>query len=69
MFHRISRILFFLSVLSLFSAFSGQQAVIVNIRITGPDERTLVIPPDYPEYMQNFTCTVNWRVDGEPDEE
>ena len=69
MFHRISRILFLLAVLNLFALFAGQQAVIVSIRITGPDERTLVIPPEYPEYKQVFTCTVDWRVDGEPDEE
>ena len=53
----------------LLASFAGQRAVITNISIEGPSEHTLVIPPDYPEYTQVFSCMVTWTTEGEPDVE
>ena len=59
----------FLSILAIPDLFAAKRAVIDSVTIAGPDEHTLVIPPDYPEYTYSYSCTGTWHTEGELDEE
>ncbi|MFA6734607.1 MAG: hypothetical protein WCS71_05895, partial [Sphaerochaetaceae bacterium] len=59
----------FLLVLTMPDLFATKQAVVDTVIIAGPDECTLVIPPDYPEYTYSYSCTGTWHTEGELDEE
>ena len=59
----------FLLVLALPDLFAGKKAVIVSVTISGPDEHTLVIPPDYPEYTLDYSCDGKYRLVPEEEEE